>query len=191
VGRHDRPELTRSEVDRVRELYVNESADLHRYARSRPGVDVHGAEDLVQTAFREAITAWDKVGLLTPDEQRRWLRRVLSNRSIDDWRKRCVVDPTPDVPETGPPEADPGDVVVLTAALRACWARITRMSPVKQEIAFLIWERCWTTERVAGRLGIAETTVRGHLMVVRARLRADLGHLLSFVDDEEGTIDEP
>jgi DNA-directed RNA polymerase specialized sigma24 family protein len=86
VGRSERPKRTPEELGRVRQLYVNEAADLYRYACFRPGADVFGAEDLVQTAFQEAILEWDKVGLLTVDGQRRWLRRVLPSHCHDRLR---------------------------------------------------------------------------------------------------------
>lgn len=169
----------------MRELYVNEVGELYRYACSRPGVDGIGAEDLVQTAFQEAVLAWDKVGRLTVDGQRAWLRQVLKYKSIDDWRKGRVVDSTPDVPDIGLPQADPAELVVLSTALKACWALITRMSAVKQEVACLTWAEFWPDKRIAERMGITESRVRGHRMEMRARLRADVGHLVPFIDDDD------
>jgi RNA polymerase sigma-70 factor, ECF subfamily len=56
---------------------------------------------------------------------------------------------------------------------------------MRQLVAFLIWKEHWPAERVANQLGIAPSTVRGHLREARRQLRAIVGHLVPFVDDEE------
>ena len=189
MGRPERLELTREEVDRVTDLYLAESADLHAYARSLLGVRWFGAQDLVQTTFHDLIRAWDKVGLLTADQQCAWLRRVLRNKAVDDHRKWCRVDSTPDPPVPRRHQADPGELVGLAAALEACWVVISHMSEVKQKVAFLDWGLSWPTKLIAERLGITESRVRAHRKDMRARLRAEVGHLVPFIDDEEGADD--
>jgi RNA polymerase sigma-70 factor (ECF subfamily) len=38
---------------------------------------------------------------------------------------------------------------------------------------------------VARYLGLADSTVRGHLREARQQLRTAVGHLVSFIDDKE------
>lgn len=178
------PRLSREQARQVHELFVQEADDLYRYACSFWAGGC-GSEDLVQTTFHEVIRAWETVGQYAPDERRRWLRRVLKNKAIDDWRKRCVVDLAAVVPEPGPQPAGPGELAELSIALANCWTEIGQMPPVRQLVAFLTWNELWTTERVADHLGVAPSTVRGHLRQARRQLRASVGHLVPFIDEEE------
>jgi RNA polymerase sigma-70 factor (ECF subfamily) len=193
VDGDERPELTPEENDRVVELFRNEAADLHRYALRKLRGDWFGAEDLVQMAFRDAVVAWARVGGFTVVAQRKWLRRVVQNKAVDDWRRRGALDVIPDVPESGPPQANTGYLAELSIALEAYWAVLTGMSETKQKIAFLYWGLSWPTKLIAEDLGIAPATVRGHIAVIRARLRDAIGHLIPFIDDveeDEGKSDE-
>lgn len=186
----ERPRLSPEQAKQVHELYVQEAGELHRYACSLLGSGACGPTDLVQTTFREAIVAWENVSQYAPNERRKWLRRVLKNKAIDDWRKRAVVDLTSAVPEAGPQPANPGELAELSIALAHCWAEIGRMPPVRQIVAFLLWNECWTTACVADHLGVTPSTVRGHLREARRQLRASVGHLVPFIDDEEDDAGE-
>lgn len=181
----DRPKLLPEESQRIIDLYRQEANDLFRYGCSLPGTSREDAEDLVQTTFHELIREWTKVGQYNLAELRGWLHRVLKNKAIDDWRKTRAVDTTPDVPERiGQPTAL-ADQVERSIALANCWAAIERMPLMRRRVAFLRWHEEWTTACVADHLGVTESTVRGHLWVARRRLRADLGHLVTFIEDEE------
>jgi RNA polymerase sigma-70 factor (ECF subfamily) len=56
---------------------------------------------------------------------------------------------------------------------------------MRRTVASLVWGKSWTPKRVAGHLGVAPSTVRGHLREARKQLRASVGHLVSFIDDEQ------
>lgn len=149
----------------MQELFVREAAELNAYARSLPGTTACTAEDLVQTAFHEAIFAWSTVGRYAPDEQRRWLRRVLRNKAIDDWRRHRrvdVVDLATAVLEPGPPATAAGELAELSITLASCWAEIRRMPLVRQRVAFLVWGEA------------------------RKQLRSSLGHLVIGDEDDAG-----
>src|SRR6185312_15212264 len=142
------------------------------------------ARDLVQITFHEAVRAWPAIGPYGPDARRRWLRRVLSNKAIDHFRKYRLVDLAGDVPHqrSGPDET--GERAELGIALAGCWREIARMPATRRTVAWLVWGESWTAERVGESLGVAQSTVRGHLREARKQLRAGVGHLVSFIDDD-------
>ncbi|MBM7075422.1 RNA polymerase sigma factor [Micromonospora humida] len=173
-------------MEQIKDLYAQEAKDLHWYAHSRPWIRAADASDLVHTTFLEAIRAWGKVEPLGSDERRRWLRQVLKHKAVDLWRKQKVVDLTADdlhLPPT--PGDETGRRVELVIALTSVWRAIEQMSPRRRTVASLVWGEGWDGRRVADHLGLAESTVRGHLREARLQLRASVGHLVPFIDDEE------
>lgn len=180
-----RPQLTRGQLQQVEDLYRREAGDLYRYACSISQGGASEPWDLVQTTFHEAIRAWRKVGQYGPDERRKWLRRVLKNKAVDLWRKQNLVDLTAADPQLPCPSGDPGDRAEFAIALTGCWREIEQMPPMRRKVASLVWGESWTPDRVAEHLGVAPSTVRGHLSKARKQLRAAVGHLVSFINDEE------
>lgn len=186
-----RPKLTKRQREQVEDFYRQEAADLHRYACWTLGDRVSEAWDLVQTTFHEAIHAWQVVGLYDPDRRRRWLRRVLKNKSFDLRRRPNVMPLTDDVPHPHSRYDDVGHRAELAIALDGCRRVIAAMPPMRQAVASLVWGRSWTTEQVAEHLGVTPSTVRGHLREARRQLRAGISHLMPFLDDEEGQEPAP
>ncbi len=181
-----RPRLTTGEREQVERLYRQEAEELHRYACSiSQGLAVAESWDLVQTTFFEAVRAWRTVGQYGPDERRKWLRRVLKNKAIDLWRKQKVIDLTADGAHRHSGSDDPGERAEFAVALAGCWKEIEQMPPMRRTVASLVWGESWTFECVAEQLGLASSTVRGHLREARRQLRVSVGHLVSFIDDEE------
>lgn len=181
-----RPKLTGNQVEQIKQLYQQEAGNLYGYARSRRWLQQSDVEDLVQTTFHEAIRAWDKVEPLGSDGRRRWLRQVLRNKAVDLWRKHHAVDPTADLSRLlSTPDDETSERVELMIALTACWREIEQMPPGRRIVAFLVWGEMWDLRRVADHLRLAESTVRGHVREARLQLRASVGHLVSFIDDEE------
>jgi RNA polymerase sigma-70 factor (ECF subfamily) len=185
VPSEPRPKLTEGQREQVEDLYRQEAEDLYRYACSMSQGRASESWDLVQTTFHEAVRAWRKVGLFGPDERSKWLRRVLRNEAIDLWRKQKVINLTADVSHPHSRSDDPGERAELAIALASCWREIEQMPPVRRKVASLVWGKSWTPKRVAEHLGTAESTVRGHLREARKQLRATVGHLVPFIDDEE------
>ncbi|MFG2064859.1 RNA polymerase sigma factor [Micromonospora sp. NPDC048871] len=181
-----RPKLTRTQVEQIEQLYLLEAEDLHRYAHSRSWVRACDAQDLVQITFHEAVRAWEKVEPLGSDERRRWLRQVLRNKAVDLWRKQKRVDLAVDVPDLPPPsDNETAEHVELMIALTSCWKAIEQMPPRRRMIALLVWGEAWEVKRAADHLGLATSTVRVHLREARLQLRASVGHLVPFIEDEE------
>jgi RNA polymerase sigma-70 factor, ECF subfamily len=193
VGPEPRPDLTKWQLRQVEDLYRQEADDLYKYACSISCGCGSEAWDLVQTAFQEAIRAWQQVGPYGPDEHRKWLRRVLRNKAIDLWRKQNVIALAADVSHPHPHcrSDDPGEHAELTLALAGCWKVIEQMPPTRRMVAALVWGKSWPPTRVAEHLGVAPSTVRGHLREARRQLRATVGHLVPFIDDEEGQEPAP
>jgi RNA polymerase sigma-70 factor, ECF subfamily len=181
--------LTKGQREQVEDLYRQEAGSLHKYACAHGHVSE--AWDLVQTTFQAAIRTWPTVGEFGPDERRMWLRRVLMNKAIDHLRKQKMIGLTDDLSDQQCRSADPGERAELAIALAGCWEEIERMPPMRRTVASLFWSRSWTTEHIAEHLGVAQSTVRGHLWEARKRLRAAVGHLVYFIDDEEGQEPAP
>lgn len=180
-----RPRLTKRQRDQVEDFYRQEADDLYRYACWVSWDRASDVWDLVHTTFQEAILSWRDVGSYGRDERRRWLRRVLKNKMIDLRRKRNVIHLTDDIPHPHSRSDDVGDHAEFVIALDGCWRVIESMPSMRQAVAFLVWGESWTTGRVAKYLGVTPSTVRGHLREARRQLRASVGHLVPFIDDDE------
>ena len=181
-----RPKLTKGQLEEVDDFYRQEANDLHKYACSILRGGASASMDLVQTTFYQAIRDWEKVGPYGPDERRKWLRRVLRNKAVDLWRKQKVIDRTDNVLHHQHSRSDdPGERAEFAIALASCWIEIEQMPPMRQRVASLVWGEMRTIEGVADYLGIAPSTVRGHLREARKQLRAAIGHLVPFIDDQE------
>jgi RNA polymerase sigma-70 factor, ECF subfamily len=180
-----RPKLTKGQREQVEALYQREADDLYKYACSISRGGRPEPQELLHRTFEDVVRAWRQVGLLGPDARRKWLRRVLKNKAIDEWRKPKVIALTADVPHPHSRSDDPAEHAEFGIALAACWGEIKQMPPMRQEVAFLVWGESWTPAQVAKYLGLADSTVRGHLREARKQLRTAVGPLVSFIDDEE------
>ncbi|MET8155355.1 sigma-70 family RNA polymerase sigma factor [Sphaerisporangium sp. NPDC005289] len=184
-----RPKLTKRQLEQAEEIYRQSAPGLFQYAcrlRSQGyGADPH---DLVQTTFQAAIEQWAKVGLFSPDERERWLRRVLKNKAIDHMRRQGVIDLSAEIPSPRPPSDDTCERARMRIALDACRKVIAAMPRMRRAVAFLTWHEDWGDERIAEHLRITPSTVRGHRRKARKQLKDELGPLVSFSDEDE---DEP
>ncbi|MFI0479706.1 RNA polymerase sigma factor [Actinomadura sp. 9N215] len=148
--------------------------------------DDEAARDLVQQTFQAAVLAWAELEVRDAEGQRRWLFRVLKNKAIDEWRKQrrvCSVDEVEadDLIDHG--TLDVGRQVLCAAALQECWNVIAKMPPDRARVAHLRWGEDWSTGEIAERLGIAASTVRGHIMKARSELLLRVGPQVPFIDD--------
>jgi RNA polymerase sigma factor (sigma-70 family) len=145
--------------------------------------DWSGAEDLIQEAFTAALAAWDKVGGWPRDRQLAWLTRVMMNKKIDAWRSEhrgsYPVAEVPDIRTVPSPES----VVLSQHALGRCDAVIAAMPAERRKVAFLRWYCGWTTREIAEWNGIAQATVRGHLMLAVRQLNEEVRPDVPFIDD--------
>lgn len=169
----------------VGELFDLTAADLFVFARTLPNVDRMYAEDLVQTTFHEAALSWEQIATRDLEGRRKWLFSVLRNKAIDTWRRNKRQQPEADPPERADPTAVPGNQALGRIALLKCWSAITQMPATRREVAYLRWYREWTTSEIAECMGIAPTTVRGHVKMARDELFAQVGAEVPFLDDAE------
>lgn len=170
----------------VGELFDQTAADLFVFARTLlRDVDRGYAEDLVQTTFQEAALSWEQLATRDHEGRRRWLFTVLRNKAIDSWRRNKRQQPWADPPDRADPAAAPGHQALCRIALLKCWAAIAQMPATRREVARLRWYREWKTQEIADHIGIAQTTVRGHLKAARDELVTQFGAEVPFLDIAE------
>jgi RNA polymerase sigma-70 factor, ECF subfamily len=133
----------------------------------RLAADREEARDLVQEAFLRAarsprsIPAGDSGG-------EAWLVRILVNLCRDRWRRRDVRERgRQTLREASEPGADPAAAAVARATVRAALARL---SPRRRAVIVLHELEGRPAAEVARLLGIAEVTVRWHLLAARRDL---------------------
>jgi len=74
-------------------------------------------------------------------------------------------------------------VALSRIALDRCLEAINKMPPVQHRVAYLRWHEEWSTREIAHELGIAQATVRVHLMNVRNALRDEVGDELLVAEE--------
>ena len=145
---------------------------LRRYARSLV-MEVHLADDLVQTALERALAHWHQF------DQRRdlvlWALSILHNAHLDFRRRDArttAMDPADlaaemDAHQAAAPPQDPGLRIDLQAALR-------RLQPDQREVLLLVGVEQLSYAEAAELLNIPIGTVMSRLSRARAALRASL-----------------
>jgi RNA polymerase sigma-70 factor (ECF subfamily) len=122
-----------------------------------------GAQDLVQESFLRAWQHWQD--LRGMDDPEAWLRRVMYNLAVSQWRRNRRLVPLGDIEESGfdeHPEAG-----ALAAALRSL--------PRRQAQAIVLHDAAGlSAAEVAKELDVPEGTVRSWLSRGRAVLAARL-----------------
>jgi RNA polymerase sigma-70 factor (ECF subfamily) len=134
--------------------------------------DPTSAQDLVQESFLKAWQHWQHVRQLDCPEA--WVRRVLYNLAVSQWRKNRRL-----VPLSGFDLSIPGphpDAMALSAALRTL--------PRRQAQALVLHDAAGLSAlEVARELGVPEGTVRSWLSRGRARVAA---RMVEAEDSKEG-----
>jgi len=148
--------------------------------------DMDDALDVAQGVF---LKLWQ--GLSSYDPGRRfdtWLHRVTMNAAIDFIRARGVrgaIQPLPEATERNLASDDPSAEETLDRSrLQQAFLRLAARLAPKQRAAFILKEiEGLETAEVARVMGVAESTVRNHLLqarrVLREGLRRDYGGWLS------------
>ncbi len=134
--------------------------------------DLARAQDLTQDAFERAWLRWNTIS--TYDDPEAWVRRILHNLCISEWRKRGRRSDG----SSGPARVvqPPGeDHLVLLEALRS-------LSPDQAKALVLHDGLGFTAAEIAADMSVPEGTVRS--WITRARSHAasalgDLGHSYS------------
>lgn len=145
------------------------------------------ADDLIQLVFQAVIMRWEKVGHKDFGEQMKWLYRVLRNKVADAWRvngRECLL---PDLlMDELPSSQDTAHRVLCSMALDGALKVVKEMPPVRHRVVCLLLLYGLPAREVAGMLGIAQSTVRGHLKAAREELGKEIGPILPFTADDPG-----
>lgn len=117
------------------------------------------AEDLVQEAFGRAWVRWGRVRRLENPEA--WIRRVMVNQAISDWRKRSR-------PEVLDPRLRPGEVTEVDAI----WlSDALRTLPRNQCRAVVLHDAAGlTVPEISRQLRVPSGTVKSWISRGRTRL---------------------
>jgi RNA polymerase sigma-70 factor, ECF subfamily len=177
--------ISREVATEVERLFMDASSALVSFACTLPGIGRPAAEDLVQEAFQDAALSWDKLACRDPEGRQQWLFRAVRNKAIDQWRKNGRCEFSSDLVEPPCAVEDTAHRFLCTAALERCWSVVQEMPPMRQKVAFLRWNEDWPAAEIADWLGIAQSTVRGHLKKARDELIIQVGAEVPFIDNPE------
>lgn len=75
--------ISEAEAREVERLYVLAAPALHLRARRTQQAIPTPRGELVQEVFHAAVHAWDKLGGLDVEDQRKWPFTVLRNKTVD------------------------------------------------------------------------------------------------------------
>jgi RNA polymerase sigma-70 factor (ECF subfamily) len=126
--------------------------------------EASGAQDLVQESFLRAWQHWDQLRGL--DHPEAWIRRVMYNLAVSQWRRSRRLVPIGELEPRGAEQQHP-DAMALAAALRTL--------PRRQAQAIVLHDAAGLTAiEVAKELSVPEGTVRSWLSRGRAVLAAQL-----------------
>lgn len=145
------------------------------------------AEDLIQQAFQAAIKDWAKVGHMDPRRQEAWLHKVLRYKAIDTWRTsaREHLVPGLDFDQLRAPQ-DTAHRALCSIELDRVLKVVFAMPAVRHRVMCLSALEGLQTKEIAELLGIAQSTVRGHLKAGRDILIKEIGPDLPAAKDDHG-----
>lgn len=160
----------------LREAMESHGPAVYRLALCRTQ-SVHDAQDVYQDVFlrllgQAAAPEW------TPERMKAWLLRTALNRCADLHRfrlRRPVV-----------PLEEAADTAALEDGAAELWEAVARLPEKLRTAVHLHYAEGYSTEEIAGMLGVPAATVRTRLR--RARLR--LKDMLGGSDDEEQSLSE-
>lgn len=126
--------------------------------------DVHLAQDLVQEALVRTYLAWSRV---RPGEEVGYVRKVMVNLSVDNWRRRRpeVLGGVPERPRPHDVHAQVDDSDEIVRALAGLTAR-------ERSMVVLRYYADLSEQQVADELGVSPGTVKSTTSRALARLRA-------------------
>jgi len=156
--------------------------DLHHHRLFVLGLrlarDREEARDLVQETFLRAARNPRSIPEGEPGGEA-WLVRTLVNLGRDRWRRRDVRARARSVLQPVAETGDPAAAAVARATVRSA---LDRLSPRRRAVIVLHELEGHGAREVARLLGIAEVTVRWHLLAARR----DLARVLLAADGQEG-----
>ncbi len=180
--------LLADEAEAVDVLFRSTAPKLLAAALLMTQGDRARAEDLIQQAFQAAIKAWTKVGHMDPGRQQAWLYKVLHYKAIDTWRANAREHLVPgwDFDQLRAPQ-DTADRALCSIELDLALKMVITMPPVRHHVMCLYVLEGFSIKEIAEFLGIAQSTVRGHLKTARDTLSKEVGPpFLGANDDDPG-----
>jgi RNA polymerase sigma-70 factor, ECF subfamily len=131
------------------------------------------ADDAVQDAFLSAMEHLD--GCWPADKFRPWLMTIVRNRALDMQRRRRVRSATALEEATAASGApSPLELAERDDLNGRLAAAIGTLTTTQREVLMMHDVQGWKHADIAGLLGLAESTVRVHLLHARRRLRVQL-----------------
>ncbi len=124
--------------------------------------DPDSVEEIVQQTFYLAFLRLDQIG--EPRKLRGWLTRIAKNCVIEHRRKRRARELEPSLLEA----------VARDRSAEWIWAEVDRLSPMHREVIHLRYRADLSYARIAERLGVPISTVRGRIYEARKSLRRRL-----------------
>jgi len=152
-------------TERLARLFDAHHERLFRLAH-RLSADREEARDLVQEAFLRAARRPEAVPAGDPSGEA-WLVRTLVNLCRDRHRRLGVRTRVHEVLKQSEERAHPEDAAVARATVRAA---LGHLSPRRRAVLVLHEIEGTPVREVARLLGVAEVTVRWHLMAARREL---------------------
>ena len=143
--------------------------DLLAYARRMLGDEGRNAEDVVQDAYLR-LTEQGAAGRV-PDDDRRWLFRVVRNLALDERRRARYATPVSD-PAQGPERGSaPGDVLERRQDVRRTLEDVADLPP-RERRALVLDQAGLPTVEIARRMSTSQNAVHQALFRARRRLRS-------------------
>lgn len=132
------------------------------------------SEEIAQETF---VRAWEKIGRFRSGSPfGPWILRIATNLAIDHLRRAKRFESFDSIPERVAARTDRPDVRAAASETALRIGRAIEALPAMQRIVaqlFLVEE--YDHEEIAAMTGLAQGTVRSHLSIARAKLRAALG----------------
>jgi RNA polymerase sigma-70 factor (sigma-E family) len=148
-------------VNRSSETFETFHAQAHRslarYARTLTG-DADISEDIVSDVFLAAFERWSEIG--NTREPEAYLRRMVTNRYIDLYRRRARW--TRLVPRLATPAVDERDMTAQVDERAALADRLTRLPPRQRAVVAMRYYLDMTDEEIAVDLNCSPATIRSH-----------------------------
>jgi RNA polymerase sigma factor (sigma-70 family) len=157
-------------------VYIAARKELMAYARSQT-TNWTDAEDAVSYAIEKSLNYHTKNGRLSPpkfDEPIAWMKRIVSNRLKDGWRRNTVLRRKLSKlisPDPGDFTEDVHDRILAGQAEEF----IASLKPRDHIIASMYYGKGLAPKEIAEILELSSGTVRSTLFRVKGAMRAQLG----------------
>lgn len=151
-------------------------SSIYRYARALAR-DPSVAEELVQEAYRRALSARQQPVPPTEENVRPWLFTIVRNHWYNDLRRQRTVDAHENAPGAEPADADTPHTILSRRLLQSeVRDAVEALPETLREVIVLREIESMTYAEIARLLECPPGTVMSRLARARAALRIALGH---------------